>query len=273
MGEGGRYEVSIGNDGGDHVRDAGAGVTPAPLAGRVFIGTAGWSLPRIHQARFPDAGSHLQRYGAVFSAAEINTSFYRPHRKATYERWAAATPDHFRFSVKAPKTITHAPSPASSGDVDAFLSETAGLGAKRGPILIQLPPKRSFVAADALRLLASFRDRTQGAIVVEPRHASWFSAEVDDFLAALKIARVAADPPRAVGADRPGGWSGGVYYRLHGSPQIYRSSYAEDRLTGIAGSLLGAAAAGVDAWCIFDNTTSYAAAGDALALLAMTRAA
>jgi uncharacterized protein YecE (DUF72 family) len=240
--------------------------------GRVFIGTAGWSIPRIHKTFFPEAGSHLERYGAVFSAAEINTSFYRPHRKSTYERWAESTPEHFRFSVKAPKAITHQPSLACSGDVDAFFSETAGLGAKLGAILIQLPPKRNFVAAEALRLLAAFRERTDGAIVLEPRHASWFCAEVDDLLAALKIARVAADPPRAEGADRPGGWSGCAYYRLHGSPVIYRSSYEEDRLTEIARSLLDLTAAGSEAWCIFDNTTSYAAAGDALALLGMTRA-
>jgi uncharacterized protein YecE (DUF72 family) len=254
-----------------HISEIQVTVSVATL-GRLFIGTAGWSLPGIHKMRFPETGSHLERYSAVFSAAEINTSFYKPHRKTTYERWAASTPEHFRFSVKAPKAITHVASPVSSGDVDAFFSETAGLGAKLGPILIQLPPKRDFVAVEALRLLAAFRDRTEGAIVLEPRHASWFNAEVDQLLTTLKIARVAADPPRAAGADRPGGWSGLAYYRLHGSPQIYRSSYDEERLTGISRSLLEFAASGSEAWCIFDNTTSYAAAGDALALLGMTRA-
>ena len=61
------------------------------------IGTAGWSIPRIHQVHFPAEGSHLARYAAVFSGAEINSSFYRPHRRSTYERWAASTPDGFRF--------------------------------------------------------------------------------------------------------------------------------------------------------------------------------
>jgi uncharacterized protein YecE (DUF72 family) len=245
-------------------------VTILTSLGRVFIGTAGWSVPRIYKAHFPEAGSHLERYGAVFSAAEINSSFYRPHRKLTYERWAASTPEHFRFSVKAPKAITHAAS-LDTGDVDAFLSETSGLGAKRGPILMQLPPKRAFIAAEAMFLLTAFRDRTDGGIVLEPRHASWFAPEVDDLLTALQIARVAADPRRAAGADRPGGWSGRAYYRLHGSPEIYRSSYEAGRLKGIARSLLDVAASGSEAWCIFDNTTSYAAAGDALALLGMTR--
>jgi uncharacterized protein YecE (DUF72 family) len=71
----------------------------------IRIGCAGWSLPRVEQERFPAAGSHLERYASVFDAVEINSSFHRPHRPATYARWAAAVPSSFRFSVKLPKTI------------------------------------------------------------------------------------------------------------------------------------------------------------------------
>ena len=56
-------------------------------------------------------------------------------------------------------------------------------------------------------------------------------------LEALKIGRLAADPARAVGAERPGGWGDLVYYRLHGSPVIYRSSYDDGRLASIAPKL------------------------------------
>lgn len=234
---------------------------------RLFIGTAGWSIPRVHQAHFPVEGSHLERYSSVFSATEINTSFYRPHRRGTYERWAAATPEHFRFSVKAPKSVTHATADGWTPDVEAFFEQVAGLGEKLGAILIQLPPKRMFDPRAAKGLLGSFRDRTDCNIVLEPRHPSWFSPDVGQFLTDLKVARVAADPPRADTADRPAGWPGIAYFRLHGSPQIYRSSYAEDRLTDVARSLLDGEGARADAWCIFDNTTSYAAAGDALRLL------
>ena len=52
----------------------------------MWIGTAGWSIPKEHAAPFPTTGSHLERYGAIFNAVEINSSFYRPHRRATYER-------------------------------------------------------------------------------------------------------------------------------------------------------------------------------------------
>jgi uncharacterized protein YecE (DUF72 family) len=72
-----------------------------------FIGTAGWSIPAIHAHAFPGSGTHLERYGAVLNAVEINSSFYRPHRQKTYARWAASVPEDFRFSVKLPRTITH----------------------------------------------------------------------------------------------------------------------------------------------------------------------
>ncbi len=60
-----------------------------------------------HGAAFPVHGSHLERYAAALNAVEINSSFYRPHRLATYERWAASVPEEFQFAVKIPKAITH----------------------------------------------------------------------------------------------------------------------------------------------------------------------
>jgi uncharacterized protein YecE (DUF72 family) len=77
------------------------------IGAAVRIGTAAWSIPREHAAPFPVAGSHLERYAAVLNAVEINSSFYRPHRTATYERWAASVPEDFHFAVKIPKAITH----------------------------------------------------------------------------------------------------------------------------------------------------------------------
>ena len=105
------------------------------------IGTAGWSIPKQHAAPFPSEGTHLERYGAIFNAVEINSSFYRPHRTATYERWAASVPEDFRFAVKVPKSVTHERRLKDAGDLlDQFVSEVGGLGPKLGPLLIQLPP-------------------------------------------------------------------------------------------------------------------------------------
>jgi len=75
----------------------------------------------------------LERYARVLNAAEINSSFYRPHARATYERWASRVPESFRFSVKMPKTITHEQRLSGvRGQLDQFLAEAGGLGGKLG---------------------------------------------------------------------------------------------------------------------------------------------
>ena len=71
------------------------------------VGYAGWSIPRQYAEHFPEQGAHLERYAQRLTAVEINSSFYRPHRPATYARWAAVVPEAFKFAVKVPKEITH----------------------------------------------------------------------------------------------------------------------------------------------------------------------
>jgi uncharacterized protein YecE (DUF72 family) len=56
------------------------------MPGRLGIGCAGWAIPKQHASSFPPSGSHLERYAQRFTAVEINSSFYRPHRRAAYER-------------------------------------------------------------------------------------------------------------------------------------------------------------------------------------------
>ena len=232
----------------------------------LFIGTAGWSIPKLNADRFPSAGSHLERYATVFSTAEINTSFYRPHRRSTYERWAAAVPEAFRFAVKAPKSVSHSDWSDMDGNLRAFFAEIDGLGQKLGAVLLQLPPKRHFDPIEADRFLRDVRSRSDVDMALEPRHPSWFTGPADTLLQVHRIARVAADPPPAPGADRPGGYPSVTYMRLHGSPTIYRSPYGTERLTHLARDLRTSTSR---TWCVFDNTASYAATGDALALQAL----
>jgi uncharacterized protein YecE (DUF72 family) len=235
----------------------------------VRIGTAGWSLPREAQPHFPAEGTHLERYGGRFPAVEINTSFYRPHRPATYARWAASVPAGFRFSVKLPKAITHGLRLRGAADaLDAFLAEAGALGDRLGCVLVQLPPSLELDADAAGAFFAELRARTDVDTACEPRHASWFTAEADALLAGAGVARVAADPARVPEAGEPGGAPDPVYYRLHGSPRVYYSAYDAAYLDALATRLREHAAAGRRAWCVFDNTASGAAASNALALLA-----
>jgi len=233
---------------------------------RIRIGTAGWSIPKQYAKELPYIGTHLERYSQLISCAEINSSFYRSHRLSTWEKWAESVPEDFRFSVKAPKAITHelnlvcGPEPLKT-----FLAEVKILATRLGPILFQLPPKAAFNLTIAEAFFTLFRDQHSGPTVLEPRHPTWFTAEANRLLEKFHIARVAADPARISAAATAGGWSQLLYCRLHGSPRMYYSAYPETYLRTLAASIEQQHAKEV--WCIFDNTASGAALGNAKTLM------
>jgi uncharacterized protein YecE (DUF72 family) len=124
------------------------------------IGTAGWSVPSSYLAQVPPGGSHLERYARHLNAVEINSSFYRPHRRTTYQRWAQAVPGDFRFAVKLPKAITHEAGLADCGAMlDRFVDEITGLGDKLAVLLVQLPPKAALSKRVADRFFRDLRAR------------------------------------------------------------------------------------------------------------------
>lgn len=227
----------------------------------IRIGCAGWSIGRDVAASFPGDGSHLERYARVLNAVEINSSFYKPHQASTYARWADSVPDDFRFAVKLPRSISH---DQRLIEVEALLTAFAGqantLGGKLGCILVQLPPSLRLDTGVADAFLTDLRQHFACAIACEARHGSWFGDDATALLQAHGITRVIADPP----AGAPGPFvptTDMVYARLHGSPRMYYSSYADAYLDQVATWITGR-----DAWCIFDNTASGAALPNALDL-------
>jgi uncharacterized protein YecE (DUF72 family) len=244
---------------------AGLGLAANRRSMSVVIGTAGWNIPARAGPRFPGEGTHLQRYARFLRGAEINSSFHRHHARATYEKWAAATPDGFRFAVKLAREITHdARLMRPAAPLDRFFEETSGLGHKRGPILVQLPPSLAFDARVAGRFFGSVRRCYEGPLVCEPRHATWALPAAEKMLLRYRVARVAADPPRVPGFDEPGGWDGIVYFRLHGAPRTYWSPYSTEHLEKLASKLRALSdVESADVWCVFDNTASGAAVENA----------
>lgn len=220
-------------------------------------------------AHFPAEGGALARYAQRFDAVEITSSFYRPHRRATYARWAASVPTGFRFAVKLPRTATHDRRLIDCADVLLrFAEESAGLGDKRGPLLVQLPPSLAFDAPVAAAFFVELGHLVGGPIVAEPRHASWFTQQADALLIAHRIARAAADPARVPEAGLAGGWRGLTYARWHGSPLVYRSSYDAAALA----AHVELARSDGESWTIYDNTASGAATVNAIELQTMLAA-
>ncbi|HEX8191474.1 MAG TPA: DUF72 domain-containing protein [Allosphingosinicella sp.] len=235
-----------------------------------IIGTAGWSIAADSADAFPADGTNLQRYAGTFQGVEINSSFHRSHRASTWARWAASVPEGFRFAAKIPKTISHQKKLVDAQPlVEAFVDEAGALGEKLAILLLQLPPKLAFDAEVAEEFLAHLKSASPARIVCEPRHPSWFDADAGALLERLKVARVAADPAVVPEAARPGGWRGLAYWRLHGSPVMYRSAYGAERLAAYSQAIAAAAAGGAETWCMFDNTASSAATADALTLAAL----
>jgi uncharacterized protein YecE (DUF72 family) len=231
------------------------------------VGCAGWSIPKQYADRFPAHGTHLERYSQRLPVVEIDSSFRRSHRPSTYARWAASVPDSFRFAVKMPKEITHTRRLADATDVlRQFLAEIQGLGLKLSPLLIQLPPSLTFDARATEHFFATLRKHYTGCVVCEPRHQTWFAREAEKLLRTVQVARAAVDPAITPGAAGPGGWNGLAYYRLHGSPRTYYSSYDDSHLDRLAKELIGSASAR-PTWCIFDNTALGAATANALGVM------
>jgi uncharacterized protein YecE (DUF72 family) len=243
----------------------------------VTIGIAGWALPRADADLFPPAGfgGNLARYASVFDAVEINSSFYRPHRPETYQRWADSVPAGFRFAVKLPRTVTHEKRLQDvDADLDRFAAEAGALREKLGWILVQTPPSLRFEAAAVAALFSGLghrfgskeRDRGPVLLACEARHGSWFGAEATALLREMGVIRVVADPP----AGEPGPFmptrEHAAYVRLHGSPLIYRSSYETERLEQVAAWLRGQPG---NSLVIFDNTMSGTQARQAMQLHAL----
>ncbi len=156
----------------------------------IYIGTSGFQYPewkgKFYPADLPTA-KMLPFYAEHFSTTESNYTFRQMPKAATLQRWAELTPEHFRFTLKAPQRITHIARLQNCEDALAYFCNTAqGLGLKLGTILFQLPP--SFVKD--LRVLEAFLQELPAGLRVafEFRHPSWMTDEV---FAALRKANAA----------------------------------------------------------------------------------
>jgi uncharacterized protein YecE (DUF72 family) len=207
----------------------------------------------------------------MMNCVEVNSSFYRPHQRKTWQKWAGVTPPDFKFAVKAPKAVTHVAKLLNCGDLLAqFFDQISGLDEKLGPLLLQFAPGHAFDQGLVRDFLGTLREISGGPVALEPRNASWFTPEADGLLRQFNIARVAGDPAKGSSlAAKPGGAEGLRYYRLHGSPRVYSSAYDAAQIGSLATELVEYGSG--ECWVIFDNTAAGAALKNALELRALLR--
>jgi uncharacterized protein YecE (DUF72 family) len=159
---------------------------------RLAAGASGYSFKEWKGSFYPAAikpEAMLAWYAERLPTVEINNTFYQMPRVAVLETWANTVPAGFRFAIKASRRITHIArlKPETAADsVEYLYRNLAALGAKRGPVLFQLPPA---MKKDLGRLTAFLGLLPQGhAAAFEFRNATWFS---DDVYRALQAAGAA----------------------------------------------------------------------------------
>ncbi len=162
---------------------------------RTLVGTSGYNYPEWRGSFYPEKFSTakmLAYYAERFPTVEINYTFYRLPTEKLLAGWAEATPEHFCFTLKAPRRITHDAKLQRCEDLlQAFCRTSRTLGPKLGVLLFQLPPNFK-KDVDVLRaFLELLPEGTRAAF--EFRHASWLEGDVFDALRARNIALCVAD--------------------------------------------------------------------------------
>jgi uncharacterized protein YecE (DUF72 family) len=153
---------------------------------RLWAGASGYSYKEWKGSFYPEKikpDAMLGYYAQQLPTVEINNTFYQMPKPSVLEHWAEATPEHFRFAIKASRRITHDARLKADAAADsvAYLYRTLDtLGVKRGPVLFQLPP---FLKKDLPRLAEFLQVLPEGHLAAfEFRHDSWFDDEVYDLL-------------------------------------------------------------------------------------------
>ena len=140
-----------------------------------YLGCPSWSDNTWREGLYPQnarSTEFLSLYAHVFNAVEGNTTFYANPKPSTVERWVQSLPEHFRFTAKFPREISHGGDlRTQQAAVDDFLQLMQPLGARVAPLWLQLPA--SF-GPQRLAELVSFIDALERPLAVEVRHPAFF---------------------------------------------------------------------------------------------------
>jgi uncharacterized protein YecE (DUF72 family) len=196
-------------------------------------------------------------YCQHFNTYEMNGTFYKAPTIRVMDNWYKKTPDHFIFSVKAPKEITHIKKFIDCADT---LSEfykvcETGLKEKLGPILFQFPPSYDFTTERLHNIINNLDTNFQN--VIEFRHKSWWHPEVFESLKFHKISFCSVSYPglpEDILTDFPF-----TYIRFHGSKKLFYSRYSSEELENVKKQITDKSG-----FVYFNNTASDAGILNAL---------
>jgi uncharacterized protein YecE (DUF72 family) len=234
-------------------------------AGALFVGTSGWEYDdwkgRVYPGELPRR-RWLEHYATLFDTVELNSTFYQlPRTQESVARWHDAVPGGFAFAAKMSRYLTHVRRLSESAEpVQRFTTALQPLRDRLAVTLIQLPPTLEFAPE---RLDETLRHMPRGwRVAVEPRHASWWRAELRDLLERHHAALVWADRHSSLQNPdwRTADW---VYLRFHGDATP-EGGYRRATLERYASTL-----SGCEGYVYFNNDHLGHAVADALALRAL----
>jgi len=232
--------------------------------GRLHIGTSNVVVLGNKQS-FPSAfrlRSGLHYYSSIFNTLEVNSSFYKTPLLSTYKKWSLDVPENFRFSLKLSKSITHAKD--LQGDLTAieqFMTSAAGIGSKKGCLLIQFPGKISLnfyhQLEQIMQELQAHDPNDEWRKAIEFRNNSWYISETFELLNEYNAAPVLHDHPKAKFFDAKGK-ADFVYLRFHGPKGDYRDTYTDSFLQEKAAEIAVWLSDGKYVYGYFNNTIGSA---------------
>jgi uncharacterized protein YecE (DUF72 family) len=229
-----------------------------------YIGTSGWQYRDWKERFYPQSTPQrawLEFYAERFVTVESNNAFYRLPERATFEQWAARTPDDFVMAVKMSRYLTHIRRLRNAAEpVARFLERSEGLGSKLGPVLLQLPPT---LKSDLGALDDTLRNFPRSVrVAVEFRHDTWFNDETRALLeshgAALCLADRGSRPVSPLW--RTADWT---YLRFHAGLAEPQPCYGRSSLGTWARRIADGWGDRADAFVYFNNDTLGCALRDA----------
>ncbi len=227
---------------------------------RWYIGCSGFYYKEWKEIFYPKGLPQKQwfeYYCQHFNTLEINNTFYRFPQLKNLQGWHQRSPKDFLFSIKVPGSVTHYKQFNETENLlrDFYAIIREGLGEKLGPVLFQLPPKLSYSEEKLNKILVQIDHNFLN--VIEFRNDSWWRKDVIDKLAENNIVFCGVSFPglphddAVINRDIS-------YYRFHGVPKLFYSSYDHEFLKKIFLQIQKQSTLR-SAFIYFNNTASAAA--------------